>query len=118
MRYQKSDRARDFVLDLLFIRVNQLLAIVPGDDEAADAEVQENFKRSLQDFIRRNALNRDLLSKMNNIMVRFLISRLHPLEQEKCVLSIWFVEPENRWLLATLSTHTLSCPVLSIYLMC
>lgn len=67
-QYQESGRAKDFILDLLVIKVNRLLAIEPGDEEAG-GEVQRNFKGFLQDFIRRNALKHSLLLEMNSIMV-------------------------------------------------
>ena len=67
-RYQGSGRAKNFVLDLLAIRVPNLFAIERGE-EAAGEEVQKNFKTFLQDFIRRNDLNHALLSDMNVIMV-------------------------------------------------
>ena len=70
MRYQESGRAKNFVLDLLAIRVSKLFALEPGEEEqAAGAEVQKNFKTFLQNFIRRNALKLALLSDMNIIMV-------------------------------------------------
>lgn len=68
MRYQESGRAKDFVLDLLAIRVSKLLAIDP-DEETAGANVQRNFKIFLQNFIKRNALKHALLSDMTRIMV-------------------------------------------------
>ena len=67
-RYNETGRAKNFVLDLLAIRVSKLFAIEPGE-EAAGAEVQKNFKTFLQNFIRRNALKPPLLSNMNIIMV-------------------------------------------------
>ena len=68
MKYQESGRAKNFVLDLLAIRVSKLFALEPGE-EAAGAEVQKNFKTFLQSFMRRNALKLALLSDMNIIMV-------------------------------------------------
>ena len=68
-RYQENGRARDFVLDLLRVKVNKLLAVEPGEYEAAGAEVQRNFRGFLQDFIRRNALKLALLREMKYIMV-------------------------------------------------
>lgn len=57
-----------FVLDLLVIKVSKLLAIEP-EDEAADADVQSNFKRFLHNFMKRNSLKQALLSDMKLIMV-------------------------------------------------
>ena len=64
-RYEESGRAKDFVLDLLALRVFKLFAIESEEDKA----VQESFKASLLAFIRRNALKHALLSDMTVIMV-------------------------------------------------
>ena len=55
--------------------MNKLLAIEPGGDEEADAEVQQSFKQFLQDFIRRNALKHALLVEMNTIMVNVQVEQ-------------------------------------------
>lgn len=70
-RYKSDGRGGDFVLDLLKLQVHvpKLLSIEPKE-EVACQEVQSEFKRFLQDFIRRNALKHAILAKTNGIMVR------------------------------------------------
>ena len=67
-RYLVDGRAGDFVLDLLRLKVPRLLALEPGEEEAGQA-VQDEFKRFLQDFIRRNALKHTILSQITDIVV-------------------------------------------------
>lgn len=67
-RYEESNRAKFFVLDLLAIKVSKLLAIDP-EEEATGAKVQSDFKKFLHNFIRRTAIKSALLSDMKAIMV-------------------------------------------------
>ena len=67
-RYEESNRAKSFVLDLLAIKVSKLFAI-DTESETADAEVQNNFKTFLCDYIKRNGIGHGLFSKMKVIMV-------------------------------------------------
>lgn len=76
VRYQKSNRARDFVLDLLKLHVPTLLVIQRGEGEEIAKEgekVQRDFKQFLHSFIQRNALKQSLLKEMIVIMVWTLI---------------------------------------------
>ena len=68
IKYQEDRRARDFVVDLVKIRVPRLLAIEPGEEKAG-SEVQTSFKQFLQSYIRRNALKHTLLTHISHIMV-------------------------------------------------
>ena len=67
-RYKSDSRAGEFVLDLLKLQVPKLLSIEPGE-EVAGQEVQSEFKKFLQDFIRRNALKHTILTQTSAIVV-------------------------------------------------
>ena len=67
-RYKSDGRAGDFILDLLRLQVPKLLSIEPGE-EVAGQEVQSEFKKFLQDFIRRNALKHTILTQTSAIVV-------------------------------------------------
>ena len=75
-KYQESQRATDFILDLLKLRVSSLFAIDPGEEQGqttmmvSGEDVHKDFKRFLQNFIKRNSLKHPLLEKMSNIMVK------------------------------------------------
>ena len=76
--YQESGRARDFVLDLLWLNASGLLAIDPGTGERETSKeegekVQKDFKQFLHNFIRRNALKHSLLGEMSVIMVWIML---------------------------------------------
>ena len=72
-RYQESKRPKDFVMDLLRLRVSGLLAIDPGEHDAGE-EVQKSFKNFLQSFIRRNALKQTLLREMS---IKMLVCKFY-----------------------------------------
>ena len=67
-RYNCEGRAGDFVLDLLKLQVPMLLSIEPRN-EAAGQEVQSEFKKFLQMFIRKNALKHTILTQTSAIVV-------------------------------------------------
>ena len=66
--YKSEDRAEEFVLDLLKLQVPKLLS-TENAEEAKDQEVRSEFKRFLQDFIKRNALEHSILTRASAIVV-------------------------------------------------
>ena len=76
-KYEES-KAKDFILDLLTLRVSGLLAIDPIAEEeeeiARGDKAQKDFKKFLHNFIRKNALKHSLLQEMAVIMVWTLIA--------------------------------------------
>ncbi|CAI8008749.1 hypothetical protein GBAR_LOCUS5961, partial [Geodia barretti] len=70
-KYEES-KAKDFILDLLTLRVSGLLAIDPIAEEeeeiARGDKAQKDFKKFLHNFIRKNALKHSLLQEMAVIM--------------------------------------------------
>ena len=79
--YLVDKRQKEFVLDLMQLKVPKLFAIEEGaedpeDVEKEDVEVGKQFTIFLRSYINRNALKHSILTQMTSLLVRTM-SRVH-----------------------------------------